>query len=250
MSLRGAEMGVEEAQEIEAEDDEPPIRKDAIRTVVADDHPIVRYALRQMLTHCEIDVVGECVVGPGVLEIVANTQADILLIDLRMSDSQVWSILQTLAEVGNAARCIILTASEDKKQLIHALKMGCAGIILKQATAEEIASCIRNVYRGEVWLDPRIAGVLGEIDPQKNDEKAVRAMRSGNQVTLGKREHEVLALIAHGYTNPEIAAKLFISGHTVKNHVHNLYKKTGLTSRAELVIHAIHNGLVSHHGRP
>ena len=88
----------------------------AIRVVVADDHPIVRYALRQMLTLTgEIEVVGESVVGPDVLGVITHTQADILLIDLRMSDSQIWPILQTLGQIGNTARVIILTASEDKK---------------------------------------------------------------------------------------------------------------------------------------
>jgi DNA-binding NarL/FixJ family response regulator len=159
-----------------------------------------------------------------------------------MSDSQIWSILQTLSQVGNMARVIILTASDDKRQLIRALRMGCAGIILKRATADEIGSCIRTVYTGGVWLDPRIAAVLGEFHPRTNDENATSATRSGNQVTLNKREREVLGLIAHGYANPEIAAKLFISGHTVKNHVHHLYQKTGSANRADLVIFAIHNG--------
>ena len=86
----------------------------AIRVVVADDHPIVRYALRQMLTLAgEIEVVAESLVRPDVLGVITHTQADILLIDLRMSDSQIWPILQTLGQVANAARVIILTASEE-----------------------------------------------------------------------------------------------------------------------------------------
>ena len=120
--------------------------------------------------------------------------------------------------------------------------MGCAGIILKQATAEEIASCIRKVYAGGICLDSRMAAVLNDFDAGTKDENATPATRSGNQVILSAREQEVIALIAEGHTNAEIAAKLFISGQTVKNHLHHIYKKTRLRNRAELGLHAIHNG--------
>ena len=225
--------------------DGPLAKQRAIRVVVADDHPIVRYALRQMLTLTgEIEVVAESLVGPDVLGVITHTQADILLIDLRMSDSQIWPILQTLGQAGNAARVIILTASEDKKPLVHALKLGCAGIVLKQATAEEIASCIRSVYAGRVWLDPRIAAVVGQSETPTNNDEVLAVKRSADRLALSGREREVIALIAQGYTNPQIAAKLFISGQTVKNHLHHIYRKTGLENRAELVIHAIHNGFI------
>jgi DNA-binding NarL/FixJ family response regulator len=215
----------------------------AIRVLVADDHPIVRYALRQMLTLMgEIEVVGESAVGPDVLGLITHTQADILLIDLRMSDSQIWPILQALGQVGNT-RVIILTASEDKKPLVHALKLGCSGVILKQALAEEIASCIRKVHAGEIWVDPRIASVMDQSETPTINHKVAAGKRSADRRALTGREREVIALIARGYTNPQIAAKLFISTQTIKNHLHHIYKKTGLESRAELVIHAIQNGV-------
>jgi DNA-binding NarL/FixJ family response regulator len=244
MSLGGGEMAVEETQESGAADGEPSTGQDAIRVVVADDHPIVRYALRQTLTlKCEIGVVGECVVGPDVVKVAAETQADILILDLPTSDSQIWPILRTLRLVGNAARVIILTASENKNQLAQALKLGCAGIVLKQATAEEIASCIRKVHAGEIWVDPRIASVMGQSETPTSNDKVAAGKRSADRFALSEREREVIALVAQGYTNPQIAAKLFISGQTVKNHLHHIYKKTGLETRAELVIHAINNGV-------
>jgi DNA-binding NarL/FixJ family response regulator len=236
-------MGVEESQATGAADGEPPPSKRSIRVVVADDHPIVRYALRQMLAlRSEIGIVGDCRVGPEVVPVVIETQADILMVDLTTSDSRIWSLLQTLRQIGNTARVIILTASDDKKQFVHALKMGCSGIILKQATAEEIANCVREVQTGRVWLDPRIAAVLDQFDPPTSDHNTTLPERGGDQVLLSAREREVVALIGQGYTNPEIAAKLFISGQTVKNHLHHIYKKTGLTNRAELVIYAIRKG--------
>ena len=244
MSLGGAEIGVEELHETGAVDGESPKRKQTIRVVVADDHPIVRYALRQMLNSTDgIEVVGESNVGPEILGIVSGTRADVLILDFRMSDSQIGSILSTLRQIANTTRVIILTASEDKKQFVHALKIGCSGIILKQATAEQIATCIRKVHEGGVWVDARIAAALAEFDSRVSDGNVNPAKRSDNQFTLSEREREVLALVAHGYTNPEIAAKLSISLQTVKNHLHNIYWKTGVGNRAELVIHAIHNGL-------
>ena len=129
---------------------------------------------------------------------------------------------------------IILTASEDKNQLAQALKLGCSGIVLKQATAEEIANCIRSVYDGRIWLDPRITTIVSQSTPTRPrqgncpdaKQRPTRSQRAG---TRGDR------LVAQGYTNPEIAAKLFISGQTVKNHLHHIYKKTGFKTRAELI---------------
>jgi DNA-binding NarL/FixJ family response regulator len=218
-------------------------RPQAIRVVVADDHPIVRYGLRQLLTQRgEIDIVGESDVGPEVVGVVAHTQADVLILDLRMSDARSWSVLKTLQQIGSKARVIILTASEDRKQFVHALKLGCLGIILKQATAEQIATCIRKVHAGEVWVDPRIAVALDQLEPGASDRNGTSPER-GNRNTLSRREREVLALVAQGYPNPRIAAKLFISAQTVKNHLHHLYEKTGVANRAELVILAIHSGV-------
>jgi len=241
MSSGGSGIGIGDSQQSAEMDGQPPIGKQTIRVVIAGDHPIIRYALRQLLSlKGEIEVVGESVVGPEVLQIVTEIQTDVLMLDIGMSDSEVWRILQTVRQLGNAARVIILTASEDKGPLAKALKLGCWGLILKQATAEEIASCIRSVYAGRVWLDPRITSGGGQFDTQTNNDRVAGHKRSTDRLALSRREREVIALVAQGYTNPEIAAKLFISGQTVKNHLHHIYKKTGFTTRAELVIDARH----------
>jgi DNA-binding NarL/FixJ family response regulator len=241
MSSGGSGIGIGDSQQRAAMDGPPPTRKQTIRVVIADDHPIIRYALRQSLSSKgEIEVVAESVVGPEVLRIVTEIQTDVLMLGIRMSDSEVWRILQTVRQLDNAAKVIILTASEDKSRLAKALKLGCWGLILKQATAEEIANCICSVYAGRIWLDPRIVNSGGQFDTQTNNDRVAASKRGSDRLALSRREREVIALVAQGYTNPEIAAKLFISGQTVKNHLHHIYKKTGFTTRAELVIHALH----------
>jgi DNA-binding NarL/FixJ family response regulator len=198
-----------------------------IRVALAEDHPIVRYSLRELLApELDIDIVGEAVGGPEAVQTLTETNADILIVDIESGGSRSWALLDVLRRAGNAAKIIVLADSQKRNHFVRAMKLGCSGIVLKQTAAKEIVGCIRSVYVGGIWLD-RVAA-----DSQ-------RPHTTADAPLFSQREREVLALIARGHSNPEIAAKLVVSIQTVKNHLHHMYTKIGEKDRRRLVEYGI-----------
>jgi|SRR5208283_245263 len=216
--------------------------KTRIRVVIADDHPIVRDGLRRLLTAEEdIEVVGEAADGRELLQNVQAWRPDVILLDLRMPNTDGLTALQTLQSANNPAKVIILTASEDKNEFVQAMKLGCAGIVLKQTSADLIIKSIRKVHSGEIWLDQHTtAAVMRQFAAT---EAATSVGKARERAPLSAREHEIVALVAQGYKNKEMAEKMFISEQTVKNHLHNIFDKLGVSDRLELALYAIHKGL-------
>ncbi|MGO9243043.1 MAG: response regulator [Bryobacteraceae bacterium] len=216
--------------------------KTRIRVVIADDHPIVRDGLRRLLTAEEdIEVVGEAADGRELLQHVQAWRPDVILLDLRMPNTDGLTALRTLQSANDPAKVIILTASEDKNEFVQAMKLGCAGIVLKQTSAELIVKSIRKVHSGEIWLDAHTtAAVMRQF---ATTEAATSAGKARERAPLSAREHEIVALVAQGYKNKEMAEKMFISEQTVKNHLHNIFDKLGVSDRLELALYAIHKGL-------
>ena len=212
-----------------------------IRVVLADDHPIVRDGLRKLLSLEEdIDVVGEASDGREVLQVVQQTEPDVVILDLRMPNLDGLAALQALQQMNKKAKVIVLTASEDKNEFVQAMKLGCSGIVLKQTAPELIVKSIRKVYAGEIWLDSHTTAAVmrqfaapGEVIGGKGRERS----------PLSAREREIVSLVAQGYKNKEMAEKMFISEQTVKNHLHNIFDKLGVSDRLELALYAIHKGL-------
>jgi DNA-binding NarL/FixJ family response regulator len=215
-----------------------------IRVVIADDHPIVREGLRKLLKlEDDIDVVGEASDGRELVERFEEMQPDVILLDLRMPNLDGLGTLQTLQHMGSKAKVIILTASEDKNEFVQAMKLGCSGIVLKQTSAELIVKSIRKVHSGEIWLDSHTTAAVmrqfaSPLDPSPSGQTKVR-----ERSPLSAREREIVALVAQGYKNKEMAEKMFISEQTVKNHLHNIFDKLGVSDRLELALYAIHKGL-------
>ena len=150
--------------------------------------------------------------------------------------------LQTLNSTNNPAKVIILTASEDKNEFVQAMKLGCAGIVLKQTSAELIVKSIRKVHAGEIWLDAHTtAAVMRQFATA--EAAAASGIKGRERAPLSAREREIVALVAQGYKNKEMAEKMFISEQTVKNHLHNIFDKLGVSDRLELALYAIHKGL-------
>ncbi len=226
-------------EEIPAEVDTPA----RIRVLIADDHPIVRDGLRRLLTlEDDIDVVGEVGDGEGVLTMVEQAEPDIVLLDLRMPGMDGLTALQKVQKLNKTTKFIVLTASEDKNEFVQAMKLGCSGIVLKQTAAELIVKSIRKVHAGEIWLDSHTtAAVMRQFASPL--ETAAQGVRSRDRSPLSQREREIVALVAQGYKNKEMAEKMFISEQTVKNHLHNIFDKLGVSDRLELALYAIHKGL-------
>jgi DNA-binding NarL/FixJ family response regulator len=216
-----------------------------IRVMIADDHPIVRDGLKKMLSlEDDIEVVAMASDGREVLDQVAQHQPDIILLDLRMPNLDGISTLQTLQQKNCPAKVIILTASEDKNEFVQAMKMGARGIVLKQTASELIVKSIRKVHAGEIWLDSQTtAAVMRQFASATAEPAPVQGGRVRERSPLSAREREIVALVAQGYKNKEMAEKMFISEQTVKNHLHNIFDKLGVSDRLELALYAIHKGL-------
>jgi DNA-binding NarL/FixJ family response regulator len=223
------------------------IAEKRIRIVIADDHPIVRDGIKRLLSlESDIDVVGEAGDGRGVLDVVHETNPDVLLLDLRMPNLDGLGALETLQQTNKRTRVIVLTASEDKNEFVQAMKLGCSGIVLKQTAPDLIVKSIRKVHSGEIWLDSHTtAAVMRQFATPGSEMAAQGAGGKGGRERspLSTREREIVALVAQGYKNKEMAEKMFISEQTVKNHLHNIFDKLGVSDRLELALYAIHKGL-------
>jgi two-component system, NarL family, nitrate/nitrite response regulator NarL len=219
------------------------VRKGTIRVLIADDHPIVRDGLAKLLSLEEdVIVVGEASDGCEVLDKVQELDPDVLLLDLRMPNLDGLSALQALQQTNKRTRVIILTASEDKNEFVQAMKLGCSGIVLKQTAPELIVKSIRKVHGGEIWLDSHTtAAVMRQFAAP--GEIGGGSGKSRERSPLSQREREIVQLVAQGYKNKEMAEKMFISEQTVKNHLHNIFDKLGVSDRLELALYAIHKGL-------
>jgi DNA-binding NarL/FixJ family response regulator len=223
-----------------------------IRIVVADDHPIFRDGLCKLLALEEdFEVVAQAQDGRQVLDVLQQYSPDILLLDLKMPGLDGLATLQRLQAVKNRTRVIVLTASDDKNEFVQAMKLGTSGIVLKQTATELLIKSIRKVHAGEIWLDSHTtAAVIRQF--VANDETPPPApqaptSRERERSPLSQREREIVALVAQGFKNKEMAEKMFISEQTVKNHLHNIFDKLGVSDRLELALYAIHNNL--HTGR-
>src|SRR3984957_6211576 len=221
-------------------------KKATVRIVIADDHPIVRDGLKKLLLlEDDFEIVGEAGDGREVLEKVQALDPDVLLLDLRMPNLDGLSALQSLQQTNKRTRVIVLTASEDKNEFVQAMKLGCSGIVLKQTAPDLIVKSIRKVNSGEIWLDSHTtAAVMRQFSTGLEGSGGGPGGGKGRERSpLSTREREIVALVAQGYKNKEMAEKMFISEQTVKNHLHNIFDKLGVSDRLELALYAIHKGL-------
>ena len=197
-----------------------------IRILIADDHPIVRDGLRAVLsTQPDFAIVGEAESGVQVLQQVAQSQPDILLLDLEMPQGDGVATLQQLTQRDATVRVIIFTAFDTDDRIVEAVRAGAKGYLLKGAPRAELFNAIRVVHGGGSLLQPVIASkLIGRLtQPDALPEP------------LTPREREVLILIAQGLPNKEIAERLVITERTVKFHASAILGKLGATNRTEAV---------------
>src|ERR1700692_1969119 len=219
-------------------------RKGTVRIVIADDHPIVRDGLKKLLLlEDDFDVVGEAGDGREVLDKVRELDPDVLLLDLRMPNLDGLGALQALQQVSQRTRARILTASGDKNEFVQAMKLGCSGIVLKQTAPDLIVKSIRKVHSGEIWLDSHTTAAVMRQFAAPGDSSPGHSAKTRERSPLSQREREIVQLVAQGFKNKEMAEKMFISEQTVKNHLHNIFDKLGVSDRLELALYAIHKGL-------
>jgi two-component system nitrate/nitrite response regulator NarL len=179
------------------------------------------------------------------LEALQKHEPDILLLDLNMPGLGGLATLQRLQKSQTKTRVILLTASENQNEFVEALKLGSCGIVLKQTATELLVDSIRRVYAGELWLDScTTTAVIQRFVSSPASPAPANVGRQRNSSQLSPREREIVSLTAQGFKNGDMAAKLLLSEQTVKNHLHNIFDKLGVSDRLELVLHAVAHRLV------
>lgn len=209
-----------------------------IRVMLADDHPVVRTGIRNLLEkHADIVVVGEATNGLEALRIVEELKPDVLLLDMEMPGLSGVEVARRLKSVCSTARLLVLSAYDDEQYIFALLSSGAAGYLTKDEVPTMIGDAVRGIANGEEgWLSRRVtAKVL-----QRNQ---AAQQRNDTNMLLSSRERQVLQLVAQGRDNEQIGATLNISDGTVKNHVTNIYSKLGVRTRAEAVALAWQQGL-------
>lgn len=208
-----------------------------IRIVLADDHSVVRAGLRALIeAQPDMEVVGEAGDGVVVLTQVEAAQPDLVVMDLSMPRLNGLEATEQLQERAPAARVLVLSVHEDASYLRRALEAGAAGYVLKRGAVETLISAIRAVTRGEIYLDPALGATLAERVVGGNGRVA------GEVAALSEREGGVLRLIAQGYSNKEIAARLDLSVKTVETYKARAMEKLSLGSRVDIVRYANEQG--------
>jgi DNA-binding NarL/FixJ family response regulator len=212
------------------------VAADVIRVLLADDQRVVREGLGTLLGLLDgIELVGTAADGEEALALASRHDPDVVLMDLRMPRVDGIEAIRRLAERGERPRTIALTTYADDASVLGALRAGARGYLTKDAGAEQIRAAVEAVARGEAALDPAVQHhVLAALT-----EPAAAELPDG----LTPREAEVLALIAEGLTNSEIAERLVVSAATVKTHVNHIFAKAGVRDRAQAVVYAYANGL-------
>jgi two-component system nitrate/nitrite response regulator NarL len=213
-----------------------------IRVLIADDHPVVRIGLRNMLqSDSQIKVIAEAKDGVEALHMVRTLRPDILLLDLAMPRMPGMEALRELTANGGTTRTIVLTGHVDKRQILEALQLGARGVVLKDAVVAHLSACIRAVMQGQYWLEGRPVQNLVQL---LRDLAVQTAPPPRKTFGLTARELEVVTLITEGSTNKHIAETFGISEETVKRHLTNIFNKLGVGNRLELALFALNHNLL------
>jgi DNA-binding NarL/FixJ family response regulator len=214
-----------------------PERRAPIRTMLVDDHALLREGMRSLLEReSSISVVGEANTVAEALEGAARCAPDVMVVDLKLTAGTEYEGLRLISELTRRhprVAALVLTTFLDDELVVRAVRSGAKGYVVKDIDTTELVRAIKSVSRGDSAFDPRSAAVV------------LRAVTGqGNSETLTEREREVLRLLADGCSNKAIGETLFISPSTVKFHIRNIIRKLGVSKRTEAVYSASKRGLI------
>jgi two-component system, NarL family, response regulator NreC len=208
-----------------------------IRVLIVDDHAVVRTGLRRVLdAEADIETVAEAPDAERAIFEAIENAPDVVLLDVMMPGKSGIEALPSLLQAVPAAKVLILSMQDDPRYVREAFDAGASGYVLKEAADTEVVGAIRAVAAGEQYVHPTLGARLVAADAE--------ARRRADADPLSEREREVLRLLALGHTNQEIASMLYISVRTAETHRAHIMSKLGLGSRAELVRHALAEGLL------
>ena len=234
-----------------------------IRVLLADDEKLIRAGFRVLLEAADdIVVIGEAVNGDEAVELATAERPDVILMDIRMPGTDGLTATSRIAAASdlNGVKVVILTTFETDEYVYQALRAGASGFLVKDAEPEELIRAVRVVHRGEALLSPsvtrrliaslarRAPAIPSATGPTHTGPgpggSAGRAVPAANLARITDREREVLALVAQGLSNDEIAVRLYLSPLTTKTHVSHIMTKLCARDRAQLVVIAYESGLV------
>jgi len=210
-----------------------------ITVVHADDHALVRGGVRGLLlTAADIDLIGEASNGVEAVEKVLAYLPDVVLLDLHMPEKGGVEAIREIRDAVPEARILVLTSFATDEDVFPAIKAGALGYLLKDSSPQDLLRAIRDVYHGQLSLDPAVA------------QKVMQELRQPSKLPLTEepltqREVEILRLVAGGLTNQEIADRLVVSERTVRAHVSNILAKLHLANRTQAALYALREGIAS-----
>ncbi|HEU5350949.1 MAG TPA: response regulator transcription factor [Terracidiphilus sp.] len=214
-----------------------------IRIVLADDHPVVRIGVRNMLTEQEgLEVVGEADDGDEAITQTLELQPDILLLDVAMPRLPGLEAMRAIMKGSPSVKILLLTSTITTQQIIEALHIGARGIVLKDALAGHLTTAIKTVCAGDYWIGgKRVVNLVSALHELMQQATPPQHKTYG----LTPRETEVVGCIVEGCSNRDIAKQFGLSEETVKRHLSNIFDKTGVSTRLELALFAIAHHLVT-----
>ena len=213
-----------------------------IRVLIADDHPILREGLRRLLEDDGgFEVVGQAADGAEAVRLARGLRPDVLLLDLAMPRASGLDALRELSAAGAGPKVLLLTVAIDDAQVVEALELGARGVVMKEAATELLFKAIRSVVAGQYWVG---RDIVTDIVRHLRERAAAVARRGPSPAErLTGRERGIVALVAAGASNREVAQKLSLAEDTVKHHISNIFDKLGVSNRAELASYAASRGL-------
>jgi DNA-binding NarL/FixJ family response regulator len=205
----------------------------SVRVLIADDHPMVRSGLRQMLESAgDIEVVAEAATGNGAVRLAGQSLPDVVLMDLRMPDGDGVTATAEIRRRHPGVHVLVVTTYDSDADIYAGIDAGATGYLLKDARRDDLYTAVRAAARGETTLAPKVASRM--IDRARGTDPAA----------LTRREVEVLQLVAAGRRNRDIARQLYIGEATVKSHLQHIYDKLGVDDRAHAVTVALERGIL------
>ena len=214
-----------------------------IRIILADDHPVVRIGVRNMLTNMEgFEVVGEADDGDEAITQTLDLQPDILLLDVMMPRLPGLEAMRAIMNGTTSVKILLLTSTITTQQIIEALHIGARGIVLKDALAGHLQTAIHTVCAGDYWIGGRrVVNLVSALHELMQQAVAPQHKTYG----LTPRELEVVGCIVEGCSNRDIAKQFGLSEETIKRHLSNIFDKTGVSTRLELALFAIAHHLIA-----
>ena len=209
----------------------------SIRLVIADDHEVIRLGIKSLLADTDLEIVAEAANGEDALKAVRRSNPDVVLLDVSMPGMDGLTTLSRLRVEDEKLRILMLSAYDNPTYVARAVALGANGYLLKTTSREELISTIRRAAAGEdAWKRDELRRVSGAIAaPRASCEM---------EVSLTRRESEVLRQLAYGLTNKEIGQALGISYETVKEHVQHILRKIGVSDRTQAAVWAVRKKLV------